>query len=179
MGVQEMLHFLEIIKSFTHGSDVDKKTHKQTNHYKLLSDDTSPLPIAGQGTLYCRLKEHRPFVLDLIANNAIIRIAVSSHDVKLYCVYKGRFILLTTVQSPEAGLDANPKISYWISFHAKTRSIRYGKVTTKGMKCVLEYALPCSNKLPSQFWMNNISSYRVDRTAKIMAHPSVYGSEAA
>lgn len=169
-----MLNFFTKVRGYMHGPDIDKKTHKQTNHYQLLSDDTSPLPIMGQGTLYCRLKEHRPFVLDLIANNAIIRLTINNSDVKLYCVYKGRFILLTKSQSPEAALDSNLKVSYWVSFHAKTRSIRYGKVTARGMQCALEYTLPRSNKLPSQFWMNNISSYRINTAAKIMAQPMTH-----
>jgi len=154
------------IKQFTRLPFFNHDTQQHTPSYTLY-EDSHPLLLAGQGTLCFKLDHYRAFSLDLIAQSAIIRLTVNQNGAKFYCLYKGRFLLLSEATSSEASLDQDPQASYWVSFFATSRTLRYGKGEPRVLTTLLEHILPASDKSPTQFWMNQITHYRINTDASV------------
>jgi hypothetical protein len=155
------------LKKMGAGNDVSCKTHKINNGVSIYKDDTKLLAAEGSGTVCLKLEVLKPFNLDLIATNALLRISVDQKSVKLYCIYRGRFILLKEQCSEKVGLVKNLNCLYWASFDAKSRTIIFGKKEPSFENISFFFTLPESNKSPEQYWMNKIGHYRIDTPAVI------------
>ena len=155
------------LKKMGAGNDVSCKTHKINNGVYIYKDDTKLLAAEGSGTVCLKLEVLKPFNLDLIATNALLRISVDQKSVKLYCIYRGRFILLKEQCSEKVGLVKNLNCLYWASFDAKSRTIIFGKKEPSFENISFFFTLPESNKSPEQYWMNKIGHYRIDTPAVI------------
>ena len=148
-------------------NDVSSKTHKIYNGVSIYQDNTKLLAAEGSGTVCLKLEVLKAFNLDLIATNALLRISVDQKSVKLYCIYRGRFILLKEQCSEKVGLVKNLNCLYWASFDAKSRTIIFGKKEPSFENISFFFTLPESNKSPEQYWMNKIGHYRIDTPAVI------------
>lgn len=155
------------IKKLRSADSIRERTHKIVDYTSIYREGSRLLAAEGEGTICIRLEEVKAFNLDLIANNALLRLSVSEHNIKLYCIYRGRFILLKETHSSHIGLDNNPQCTYWLSFQASSRTIWFGKREPNFQNRQFSFTLPKSNKSPEQFWMNKIGSYRVDSPAVI------------
>jgi len=155
------------IKQIGSSNDLRSKTHKAFDGPSIYQEGIKLLASTGTGTICVRLEKSRAFNLDLIASNALLRLAVNQQSIKLYCIYKGRFILLKEDASNWIGLDIDPACLYWISFHAKSRSVMFGKQKPNFENLAFVFTLPKSNKAPEQYWMNKIAHYRIDAPAVI------------
>jgi len=155
------------IKQITVNDSIGKKTHKTLNNSSIFKDDTKLLATNGCGTICVTLKTHKPFNLDLIATNALLRMTVSQLGLKLYCVYRGRFILLKEDTTEGIGLETDLECAYWISFSANSRTVLFGKHNPDADHIDFTFTLPKSNKSTKQFWMNKIAHYRIDTPAVI------------
>jgi len=155
----------EWIKRVSGHDNLRLKTHKTLSQTSLYQGDTKLLAAEGVGTICLKLAKPKAFNLDLIASNALLRLSVNQHSVKLYCIYRGRFILLNEEYADGIGLDSDPECLYWLSFKAKTRTILFGKRHPTIHHASFFFTLPKSNKSPQQFWMNKIAHYRIDTPA--------------
>ena len=156
---------LEWIKHLGCRDSLASKTHKTTHHTSLFDEDVKLLAGKGSGTICFRLEKSEAFSLDLIATNALLRLTVNEHGVKLYCIYRGRFILLKEGSAEGLGLDNDPECVYWVSFEANTRSVLFGKNNPDVRHASFCYNLPKSDKSPQQYWMNKIAHYRIETPA--------------
>lgn len=148
-------------------NDLRSKTHKTFNGSSIYQEDIKLLASKGGGTICMRLEKSTAFNLDLIATNALLRLTVNQHSVKLYCIYRGRFILLKADTSKWVGLEDDPKCLYWVSFHGKSRSVMFGKQKPSFGNIEFIFTLPKSNKSPEQYWMNKVSHYRINTPASV------------
>lgn len=148
-------------------NDLKSKTHKIFDGPSIYQEDTKLLASRGSGTICVRLEKSKAFNLDLIATNALLRLTVNQQSVKLYCIYRGRFILLKEDTSKWIGLETDTECLYWISFHANSRSVMFGKQKPSFDNVEFIFRLPKSNKAPEQYWMNKISHYRIDTPASV------------
>ena len=148
-------------------NSVSQKTHKVYTGVSIYQDNTKLLAAEGSGTICLKLETFKAFNLDLIATNALLRLSVAHSSVKLYCIYRGRFILLKEERSDEVGLAKSANCLYWASFDAKSRTIIFGKHEPSFENIRFLFTLPESNKSPEQYWMNKISHYRIDTPAVI------------
>lgn len=146
---------------------VSQKTHKVYTDQSIYLDNIKLLSALGSGTICLRLEKLKAFNLDLIASNALLRLSVSQHGIKLYCIYRGRFILLKEQISAETGLSKDLQCSYWVSFNGRSRTVYSGKNEPTFQNNSFSFTLPKSNKTPEQYWMNKIAHYRVDSPAVI------------
>jgi len=156
------------LKWINFDKDLRNKTHKVFDGSSIYQDDTQLLAAKGAGTLSIRLEKHQAFNLDLIATNALLRLMVNQDSVKLYCIYRGRFILLKEDHSEDIGLEADFDCTYWLSFDARSRTVLFGKHQPKVENIAFAYRLPRSNKSPGQYWMNNIAHYRIGTPATVV-----------
>jgi hypothetical protein len=154
-------------KKVTNEDDVSKKTHKVYNGVSIYKDNTKLLAAEGSGTVCLKLEKLKAFNLDLIAANALLRLSISRQSLKLYCIYRGRFILLKEQNSNEIGLEDDLDCLYWVSFEAKTRTVTFGKHEPNFHNIKFLFTLPQSNKSAEQYWMNKIGHYRIDTPAVI------------
>jgi hypothetical protein len=148
-------------------NSVSQKTHKIYKGVSIYKDDTKLLAAEGSGTVCLKLEVLKSFNLDLIATNALLRLSVGPRSIKLYCIYRGRFILLKEQLSEETGLVSNLDCLYWVSFDAKSRTIIFGKHEPMFENISFFFTLPESNKSSEQYWMNKIGHYRIDTPAVI------------
>ena len=148
-------------------NSVSRKTHKIYNGVSIYQDNTKLLAADGSGTICLKLETFKAFNLDLIATNALLRLSVGQESVKLYCIYRGRFILLKEQFSEEIGLINDLNCFYWASFDGKSRTIIFGKHEPSFENISFLFTLPESNKSPEQYWMNKIGHYRIDTPAVI------------
>ena len=147
---------------------IGNKTHKTSNGVSIYKDDTKLLAAEGSGTICLKLEELKAFNLDLIATNALLRLSICQESIKLYCIYRGRFILLKEQNHLDTmGMDDDLAYLYWVSFEATTRTILLGKHQPSFQNVSFFFTLPPSNKTPEQYWMNKISRYRIDTPAVI------------
>ena len=164
-------------RRFNSTDNIRTKTHKVSDNVSIYQEDTKLLATEGIGTICFRLKKTNAFNIDLIAKNALLRLSVSDHRVKLYCIYRGRFILLKEDHLGGIGLDNDPACIYWVSFQAHTRTVSYGKTKPSVHNTKFLYTLPKSNKSTNQYWMNKIGRYRVDHSTVIyLSKTAVYHS---
>lgn len=154
-------------KKISREDKIISKTHTLYSGVSIYQEDTKLLATAGRGTVFLRLEKHKAFNLDLIASNALLRLSINQLGIKLYCIYRGHFILLKEQLSNTSGLDSDPNCLYWVSFEASTRSVVFGKHEPSIRNAIFTFALPQSNKSPSQYWMNKIAHFRVDTPAII------------
>lgn len=149
------------------GDDLANKTHKIIPNQSIYKDGAERLESEGSGTVCINLKELKAFNIDLIASNALLRLCVSHQNIKLYCIYRGRFILLKEDHTDCLSLESNTKCSYWLSFESHTRSIIFGKHYPRIENSCFSFNLPKSNKSTEQYWMNKINHYRIDTAATV------------
>lgn len=154
-------------KKVTHEDSVGRKTHKAYRGASIYEDNAKLLAAEGSGTICLKLEELKAFNLDLIATNALLRLSVSEQSVKLYCVYRGRFILLKEQIDSLASLDNDPECLYWVSFEGMTRTLNFGKCEPCFENICFSFTLPQSNKSAEQYWMNKIGHYRIDTPSVI------------
>lgn len=157
-----LLKWIERLSGTDH---VASKTHKTTRQTSLFKEDAKLLAAKGSGTICFRLERKEAFNLDLIATNALLRLTVNEQGVKLYCIYRGRCILLKEESAEGLGLDNDPECVYWVSFEANTRSVLFGKDNPDVRHASFCYNLPKSDKAPQQYWMNKIAHYRIETPA--------------
>ena len=155
------------LKWINFDKDLRNKTHKVFDGASIYQDETQLLAAKGAGTLSVRLKKYKAFNLDLTATNALLRLMVNQDSVKLYCIYRGRFILLKEDHSEGIGLETNADCTYWLSFDASRRIVLFGKHQPRVENTTFAFILPRSNKSPGQYWMNNIAHYRISDSAMI------------
>ena len=160
-----MKKLIKIIDRFRNIDSVINKTHKINTSPSIYQEDTKLLASEGTGTVFVRFDESKAFDLDLIAKNALLRLSVGHQKAKLYCIYKGRFVLLSEKHSNDVGLETDPTCVYWLSFDAITRMVQFGKNEAIHQNVRLSFTLPESNKAPDRFWMNKIAHYRVGVSA--------------
>ena len=163
-GIKKLSGWLKKIS----GEDAaSRKTHKVITGVSMFEDNAKLLAASGNGTVCLRLESVKAFDLDLIATNAFLRLSVGSQGAKLYCIYRGRFILLKEQVDLASGLSRSPECIYWVSFEAHRRTILFGKGEPIYQNQLLSFTLPPSNKSPEQFWMNKIAHYRINTPAVI------------
>lgn len=158
----------EWLKWISFDKDLRNKTHKVFDGSSIYQDDIELLVAKGAGTLSIRLEKHKAFNFDLIATNALLRLMVNQDSVKLYCIYRGRFILLKEVYSEGIGLETDSDCTYWLSFDASSRIVLFGKHQPDVENTTFAFILPRSNKSPGQYWMNNIAHYRISSPATVV-----------
>jgi len=164
------------IRSIVSNDSLNQKTHKVSSRQSIYQEEAKLLAESGKGTICIKLEKTKAFNLDLIASNALLRLFVNQDLIKLYCIYRGRFILLKQAHCKDIGLNNNLECTYWVSFQSTTRTVLFGKHKPNIQHSCFSFTLPKSNKSVQQFWMNKISHYRIDTPAVIYLSQEVVSS---